>query len=141
MNKLYTLIFVVASSAGSSFGQVPHGIPECKGHDAVNYILLKDSERSFYFENTTVTDDYLLVGLSLRYLKLAEELKRAPLAVTVDAPKNINSITKTHVIQESKNRLSRIFSIDGNDAILTRWNLQKDGAKISHTQRICQRII
>ncbi len=130
MNKYSALISMIALSAGAAFGQMPPGIPECKGPDAINYIKIKDSERQFYFENTTITNDYLLVGLSSRYLKLAEELMRFPQAVAISNSKKTDSIRKTHLIQESKNRQSSIFSIDEKEAILTQWNLKNDGAKI-----------
>ena len=130
MNKYSALISMIALSAGAAFGQMPPGIPECKGPDAVNYIKIKDSERQFYFENTTITNDYLLVGLSSRYLKLAEELMHFPQAVAISNSKKTDSIRKTHLIQESKNRQSSIFSIDEKEAILTQWNLKNDGAKI-----------
>lgn len=131
MNKYSALISIMALSAGAAFSQMlPPGIPECKGPNAINYIELKESERSFYFENTTVTNDYLLVGLSSRYLKLAEELIRFPQVMTINNQKENDSIKKTHLIQESKNRQSSIFSIDGKEAVLTQWNLKKDGVKI-----------
>lgn len=131
MNKYSALISIVSLSTGAAFGQMlPPGIPECKGPNAINYIELKDSERPFYFENTKITSDYLLVGLDSRYLKLAEQLTRFPQAVTINNQKENDSIKKTHLIKESENRQSSIFSIDGKEAVLTQWNLKKDGARI-----------
>ncbi|WP_138927851.1 hypothetical protein [Verminephrobacter aporrectodeae] len=122
MNGLFT--------ASSAFAQPFAQIPQCDGGIGISYTDISDADRDFYYASIIKNDGYFSVGVRTEYMNIINHSKNLQQAEEIDFHPDQKAIRKTHIMRESAHRINTIYSVNGVDAMLTRWNLRDDKARL-----------
>ncbi|WP_138927850.1 hypothetical protein [Verminephrobacter aporrectodeae] len=123
-------IIIAGLFTSSAFAQPFAQIPQCDGGIGIHYTDIADANRDFYYASTIKNDDYLSIGTEIEYMNIINHFKNLQQTKTIDFHPNQENIGKTHIMPESAHRVNTIYSVNGVDAMLTRWSLRDDKARI-----------